>query len=215
MTYISLWTRIKGILRRWEYWVGILGVIITIFLAVLIVINRDVVQQLTGYGYFGLFFISALGGATVLVPVPMLAVQFAMGGVLAPWFGPAIIAPVFVGLVSSLGETLGALTIYMTGYGGGTSLQNIKERAANGRLAKAYIRLMHLMERRGGWTIFIISAIINPFFYPVTLAAGAIRLGIRKYFFIAFAGKMIKCTAIAYAGYYGLRGVFDFFGIQI
>ena len=215
MSDTSLWTRIKGGLRRWEYWVGILSIAVTIFLAALLILNRDIVQQLSGYGYFGLFFISALGGATVLVPVPMLAVQFAMGGVLAPWFGPAIIAPVFVGLVSSLGETLGALTIYMTGYGGGTSLQNIKERGTRGRLAKAYIRLMNMMERRGGWTIFIISAIINPFFYPVTLAAGAMRFGIRKYFFIAFAGKSIKCTAIAYAGYYGVRGVFEFFGIQL
>ena len=215
MTETSLWTRIKGGLKRWEYWVGILGILVTVFLALLLILNRDIVQQLSGYGYFGLFFISALGGATVLVPVPMLAVQFAMGGVLSPWFGPSIIAPVFVGLVSSLGETLGALSIYMTGYGGGASLQNIRERGAHGRLAKAYIRLMNLMEKRGGWTIFIISAIINPFFYPVSLAAGAMRLGIRKYFLIAFAGKMIKCTAIAYAGYYGVRGVFDFFGIQL
>jgi len=215
VTDTSLWTKLKGGLKRWEYWAGILGVVVTVFLAVLIILNRDIVQQFTGYGYFGLFFISALGGATVLVPVPMLAVQFAMGGVLAPWFGPAITAPFFVGLVSSLGETLGALTIYMTGYGGGTPLQKIREQGAEGRLAKAYIRLMNLMERRGGWTIFIISAIINPFFYPVSLAAGDMRLGIRKYFIIAFAGKAIKCTAIAYAGYYGVRGIFEFFGIQL
>jgi len=212
----NFWQKVRIGLKRWEYWVGILGLLVTIFLALLIVLNRDIVEQLSAYGYAGLFLVSALGGATVLIPVPMLAVQFAMGGVLEPWLGPLIIAPIFVGLVSSLGETLGALTIYMTGYGSGTPLKTrqMKE-GEKGWFTRNYIRIMNLMERRGGLTIFIISAVINPFFYPVSLAAGAIRFGIRKYFIIAFAGKMIKCTAIAYAGYFGVRGIFEILGLEI
>ena len=106
-------------LKRWEYWVGILSVVFTLALAALIIFKWETVQALEGYGYLGGFAISALGGATVIVPVPMLAVQFALGGILKPWFGPEFMAPVFIGLVFSLGETLGALTIYFTGYGGG------------------------------------------------------------------------------------------------
>lgn len=198
-------------LKRWEYWVGILSVAFTIALAALIVFKWEAVQALEGYGYAGGFAISALGGATVIVPVPMLAVQFALGGVLEPWFGPDVVAPVFIGLVFSLGETLGALTIYYTGYGGGTPFAN----AETGRIQRAYLRLMGLMERRGSIILFLLSAIINPFFYPAALAAGALRLGVRKYFLICFAGKTIKCTAIAYAGYFGLRGIFSALGIPL
>ncbi len=198
-------------LKRWEYWVGILSVVFTIALAALIVFKWEAVQALEGYGYVGGFAISALGGATVVIPVPMLAVQFALGGVLKPWFGPEFMAPVFVGLVCSLGETLGALTIYFTGYGGGMPFAHTEA----GRIQRAYLRLMRLMERRGSITLFLLSAIINPFFYPAALAAGALRLGIRKYFLVCFAGKTIKCTAIAYAGYFGLRGIFSALGIHL
>jgi len=118
----GIWPKVIIALRRWEFWVAVLGVAITLFLAIFIALNKDIVQQLSGYGYLGLIIISALGGATVLIPVPMLAIQFAMGGVLDPWFGPMVVGPLFVGLVAGLGETIGALTIYMTGYGGGTPL---------------------------------------------------------------------------------------------
>lgn len=203
--------KLKAVLKRWEFWVGFLGFALTFAFAIVIVWRWEFVQALEGYGYAGGFFISALGGATVIIPVPTLAVQFALGGVLKPWFGPEFMAPVFVGVVCSLGETLGAMTIYFTGYGGGTPFA----RAKAGRLKRAYLRLMGLMERRGSITLFLLSAIINPFFYPAALAAGAVRFGIRRYFLISFAGKTIKCTAIAYAGYFGLRGIFSALGIPL
>jgi len=206
------WAKVKGALKKWQYWVGILGVVLTLAIAVVVVVYWEAVQELAGYGYLGLFFISAVGGGTVIIPVPALAVQFTLGGVLAPWFGPVSVGPIFVGLVAGLGETLGALSIYMTGYGGGTPFTKTE---SSGRLGRAYIRLMTLMERRGTLTIFVLSAIINPFFYPVSLAAGAMRFGIRRYFVIAWAGKTIKCTGVAYAGYFGLRGLFNFLGISI
>jgi membrane protein YqaA with SNARE-associated domain len=212
----GIWHNIRKGLKRWEYWVGVLGLIVTILLALLIIVNRDVVEQLSAYGYAGLLLVSTLGGATVLIPVPMLAVQFAMGGVLEPWIGPPALAPLFVGLVSGFGETLGALTIYMTGYGSGTPFKTRQmEEGEKGWFTRNYIRIMKLMERRGGLTIFVISAVINPFFYPVSLAAGAVRFGIKKYFLIAFAGKTVKCTAIAYAGYFGVRGIFTTLGIDL
>jgi membrane protein YqaA with SNARE-associated domain len=196
----------------WQYWLGISAMVITLVLAALVVIKWEAVQDLAGVSYLGLFIISALGGATVIIPVPTLAVQFAMGGVLQPWFGPAIIGPLFVGVVAGFAETIGALSIYLTGFGGGTSLARSSEK---GRLHRMYLKLTKLMERRGKLTLFLVSAIINPFFYPVSLAAGAVRFGIWKFFAIAWAGKTIKCIGIAYAGYYGLRGLFEMLGISL
>jgi len=188
--------------RRWEYYVGVLGIFLTVAMAVAVVYFWDSVQRLEGYGYAGAFFISILGGATIIIPVPMLAVVFALGGVLTPYW---------VGVAAGLGETVGALTIYMTGYGGGTALINSK----HGRIQAAYGRLMGLMERRGSWTLFLLSAILNPFFYPAALTAGALRFGMRRYFIICWVGKTIKGMTVAYAGYYGLRGLLRMLGMPV
>ena len=194
--------RVRRGARRWEYYVGVLGAIVTIAMAVAVVYFWELVHALEGYGYAGAFFISILGGATIIVPVPMLAVVFALGGVLTPYW---------VGAASGLGETVGALTIYMTGYGGGTALINSK----HGKIQAAYGRLMGLMERRGSWTLFLLSAILNPFFYPAALTAGALRFGIRRYFIICWMGKTIKGMTVAYAGFYGLRGLMQMLGMPV
>ncbi len=212
MTEKSFRQRLKSIFSRWEYLVGISSVVVTLALAALVVVKWEAVQQATGVSYFGLFLVSALGGATVIIPVPMLAVQFAMGGILQPWFGPAVIGPVFVGAVAGFAETIGALSIYLTGVGGSRGLAGFNK---EGRLQRWYLKLIKLMERRGKLTLFLVSAVINPFFYPVSLAAGAVRFGIWRFFAIAWAGKTVKCIGIAYAGYYGLRGIFEVFGIEL
>jgi uncharacterized membrane protein YdjX (TVP38/TMEM64 family) len=183
------------------YIVGITGIVVTSLMAVAVVYYWEYVQALEGYGYLGAFLISITGGATILVPVPMLAVVFALGGVLTPYW---------VGIAAGLGETFGALTIYMTGHGAGTALFR-----SNGRLQGAYLRIMGVMERRGSLALFLLAAILNPFFYPAALAAGAMRFGVRKYFFITWAGKTIKGLTVAYAGYWGLRGLLRWLGMPV
>lgn len=206
---------LKGLGKRWEYWISILTVVITGALALVIVLEWRTVQQMAGYGYFGGFVISALGGATVLVPMPMAAVQFALGGVLKPWFGPALFGPVCVGLVCGLGESVGALTIYASGYSGGTPLADSALNYGSGRIQRWYLKLMRLVEKRGSWLLFMLSALMNPFFYPASLALGAVRFGARRYFLICFIGKSIKCTCIAFGGYFGLAGIFRALNIPI
>lgn len=183
------------------YILGMIGVVATLFMAVAVVYFWELVRALEGYGYLGAFLISILGGATIIVPVPMLAIVFALGGVLTPYW---------VGIAAGLGETIGALVIYMTGHGAGTALFG-----SEGKLQSAYLRMMRLMEQRGSLTLFLLSAILNPFFYPAALAAGATRFGIRKYFFICFAGKTIKGFTVAYAGYWGLRWLLRMLGMPI
>ena len=194
--------QMKGTYRRWEYYIGILGVVLTIVMAVAVIYFWEFVQALEGYGYAGAFFISILGGATIIIPVPMLAIVFALGGVLSPYW---------VGVAAGIGETVGAVAIYMAGYGGGTALLNSR----HGKIQAAYQRLMNLMERRGSWTLFLLSAVLNPFFYPAALTAGALRFGIRRYIFISLAGKTIKGMTVAYAGYFGLRGLLRWLGMPV
>jgi membrane protein YqaA with SNARE-associated domain len=187
----------------WAYILGCIGIVLTIGMAVAIVIYKDQVQELQQYGYVGAFFVSILGGATIIIPVPMLAIVFALGGVMPePWL---------VGICAALGETVGALTIYMTGHGAGKAISSAK----SGRVQRAYEKMLSLIERRGAIALFAVTSVINPFFYPAAFACGALRFGLRKYIFIVLLGKMIKSMTTVYAGYYGIKGLFRMIGIEI
>ena len=86
------------------YIIGIAGAILTIMMAFAVVYFGEWVRALEAYGYLGAFFISILGGATIIIPVPMLAVVFALGGVMNhTWL---------VGLAAALGETLSHQEFY-------------------------------------------------------------------------------------------------------
>lgn len=195
--------KVRKVLGKKAYITGIVGIVVTLLMAVAVVYFWEFVRGLETYGYFGVFVISVLGGATIIVPVPMLAVVFALGGVMK--------YPVLVGVAAGLGETLGALTIYMTGYGGGTALIN----SNHSKIQAVYSRLVRWMGLRGSLLLFVLAAVLNPFFYPAALTAGALRFGIRRYFFICWAGKTIKGMTVAFAGYWGLRGLLRMLGIPI
>jgi membrane protein YqaA with SNARE-associated domain len=185
------------------YFLGIFGIVATVLMAVAIVYFGESLRALKGLGYVGAFIISILGGATIIIPVPMLAVVFALGGVMHhTWL---------VGIASALGELVGALTIYMTGHGAGRVLSSSK----HGKIQSAYERLLGLMERRGPLTLFIVASVVNPFFYPTALAAGALRFGLKRYIPIVLAGKIIKAMTVVYAGYWGLKGLFQAIGVEL
>jgi len=177
---------------RLEYIVSAVSVAITVAIIVAIVRNLDVVRSLSGYGYAGVLVVSILAGGTIIVPVPGLAVVFSLGGVLNP---------LWVGMVAGLGEALGAVTIYLTGMGGRTVMQK--------RFPRFYPRMVDWVRRRGHMAVFLYSAVLNPFFYPLTLASGALRLGLWRFFFLCWAGKTVKGLTVAYAGYFGLRWLFN------
>jgi membrane protein YqaA with SNARE-associated domain len=202
--------KLKQALKRWEYHVGVWGIILTVALAIGVVFYWQEIRDVAHYGYLGAFVISVLGGATVVGPVPMTPVIFALGTVMKPSFAPYL-GPVFVGAAAGLGETVGGMSIYMTGYGGGAAISKIK----HDRVQAVYDRMLKWVERRGSLTLFVLSAIINPLFYPAALAAGALRFGLRKYFFICWGGKTIKGMTVAMVGYWGLGGLLRALGVPI
>jgi membrane protein YqaA with SNARE-associated domain len=185
---------------RGAYILSVFSIVFTILCAIAIIYFVDEVRELQQYGYLGVFFISLIGGATAIIPVPMLAILFALGGVMHyPWL---------VGLISALGELIGSLTIYFTGLGAGKAIKHT-------RLQSAYDRMLGLMARRGSLTLFLVASVLNPFFYPAALAAGAVRFGLKKYVFIVLLGKTIKNLTVVYAGYWGLKGLFALIGIKL
>jgi membrane protein DedA with SNARE-associated domain len=191
---------------RRSFILGILGAALTVAMVAAIIIYNDKLRSLQGWGYLGAFIISILGGATVIVPVPMLPVVFALGGAMGnPW-------PVFLlGLAAAAGEVIGGITIYLTGQGAGRAISNNK----NGRMQKAYERMLCFIERRGVLALFLVTFIVNPFFYPAAFACGALRMGLKKFVPVIIVGKIIKCMTVVYAGYFGFNALFRALGISV
>ena len=204
------WAKLRGIIKRWEYWIGGVGLALTVGVVVAVIFYFDDIQALGAYGYLGAFLIGVFGGATYIAPVPMLPVIFVLGTVLRPSFAPYM-GPVFVGIAAGLGETVGALTIYMTGYGGGAAIANTK----HAKVRAIYSRILGWMERKGALVLFIFSAVINPFFYPIAFTAGATHYSLKKYIIIFAIGKSIKGITVAAAGYWGLGSILRALGVPI
>ena len=157
--------------------------IIALVLAISVAIFafREQFAELAAVGYPGIFLVSLLGNATVVLPAPSLALVFAMGSALPP---------VLVGVVAGAGEALGELTGYALGYGGQAVIEN----------ETTYGRLVAWMERRGGITVFVLSVIPNPFFDLAGIAAGSLRYPVWRFLLFCWMGKTIKTTLVAYAG---------------
>ncbi len=204
------WEKFKAASKRWEYYVGIGGLLLTVAVMVAVFGYWEQIRALEHYGYLGAFIISIFGGAIVIAPIPMTPAVFALGTVMKPDFAPYM-GPVFVGMAAGLGETIGGISTYLTGYGGGTTLKNLKE----GKIKAVYDRMTRWVERRGSLTLFVLSAVINPFFYPAALAAGALRFGLWRYFFICLLGKTIKGITVAAAGYWGLGSLLRALGVPV
>jgi len=67
-----------------ELYLRILVLILVLGVTVAIFVFRDRVANLAGYGYLGAFLISLLSSATILLPVPGIAVICAIGATYDP-----------------------------------------------------------------------------------------------------------------------------------
>ncbi len=187
----------KGIAKK-EYIVGGLALAITFLGCLVAIYYWEYISHLSKYGYAGVFVISILAGGTVFVPIPGLLVVFTLGSVLKP---------ALVGALAGLGEALGSMGIYLTGYGGRGVFQNTSR--------GLYAHLSAWLHRHGSVAVFINSAIFNPLFYPFTAIAGMLRFGLIKFFLVCWAGKTVKGMIVAYAGYLGLRTVLRWLGMPL
>ena len=152
-----------------------------VVLSILIFIFRGEFVRLEGYGLFGLFILSIIGNATIVLPVPV---------VLTAFLGGAIFNPFLVAVVVSLGATIGELTGYMAGVGGGAFVEK------DVRIQK----VKKWMDKYGLWTIFFLAAVPNPLFDLAGIIAGATKISIYKYLPIVWAGKLIKFGIFSYLG---------------
>lgn len=200
--------KLKNTLKRWEFWVGILTVVLTFSLAILVVVYWQSFQDMAGYSYLGMFFISIIGGATVIIPVPSLALQFTMG---------AVLHPAIIGTVAGLGTGIGGTLIYLFGRSGRRLFINtdFSIQKYDNLIARWLSRLTGWTRRRGSLTVFLMSAMLNPVFFPMAFAIGASRFRMWRFFTMCWAGNTVKSMIIAYLGYFGLGSLLRWLGIDV
>ncbi|MCJ7515313.1 MAG: VTT domain-containing protein [Dehalococcoidia bacterium] len=192
---------------------GGLSLVVTVALCIVAIYYKDSLLNtghLAQYGLFGMLIIAFLGGSILsmlAIPVPYWLLVFTLPSILAPQF--QIGAPILVGLISGLGASLGQLLTFMLGLGSRDLSQKLAYKVNRGFYDRALIWAQH----HGSLAVFAMSAIINPFHLPMTLAIASLRYPSWKFFLFSLLGNLVKSTFIAFCGYFGLTSLFHFLGV--
>lgn len=173
----------------------ILAILISIAVIALTTRFKDALLAFGQLGLVGLFLLSVLGNATVLLPAPVFVVACAAG----PIYGPLA-----TGIVAGVGSAIGEMTGYMAGYGGTVVLPQ----------GAVYQRLHTLMGRYGPLVIFALAALPNPLFDVGGLMAGMLKMHPLTFVIATAAGKALRLMLIALACTGGLPFLAQFLNPQ-
>jgi uncharacterized membrane protein YdjX (TVP38/TMEM64 family) len=142
---------------------------------------KNINAYFKGYEYLGVFVISLILNATIIIPGSAMAVISSLGGILP--------LPFVVGLVGAIGAGIGEMTGYVAGRAGREIL------AKN----KIYVRVEGWVHRWGMLAVFLLS--IFPFLFDIVgIIAGATRMPVWKFFLACWLGRTILYVAVAYIG---------------
>ena len=153
-------------------------------IAFALIYSSDFIGRIGNWGYLGIFFVQVMNSATIVLPAPGHAYTFAIG---------ASLNPMIIGVVGGLGASIGELTGYLLGSTG-------RHLLTGGRW---YGRFESVANRWAGPALFTIAALPFPFDIG-GVWAGAARYPVWKFLALVTAGKVIKVTMIAGAGYYSI-----------
>jgi uncharacterized membrane protein YdjX (TVP38/TMEM64 family) len=170
----------------------VLAIAAVIGITVYIYSIRDRAEEFAAFGYPGIFLVAMMANATVFLPAPGVAIVFAMGSVFNP-FG--------VALAAGTGGAIGELSGYLAGFSG----QAVVERT------DIYDRISPWIEKYGGWTILVLSAIPNPFFDIAGVAAGMAKMKLWRFLLFCWVGQLIKMAMFAFAGAYSIEWIASFY----
>jgi membrane protein YqaA with SNARE-associated domain len=167
-------------------WKHILALLFGIAITVLVIIYANRIRDYEEIGYIGIFLLTLLGNATVLVPVPVLApLNIVLGGVLTH--------PLMLGLIIGVASSIGEIVGYLVGYAGNEIVTS----------SKVYKKMEARIKKYGLGTIFFLALIPNPLFDVAGLVAGAIGIKWWKFLLAMGAGKIVRAIIFSYIGYGG------------
>lgn len=159
----------------------ILLFLLVIGLSVYLFSIRSQIQQFQEYGYPGIFLFNLLSSATLILPVPGVAITSLMG---------AVFHPFWVAVAAGSGAALGELSGYLAGFSGHVVVER----------TPAYERVETIMRRYGAIAILVLAFIPNPLFDIAGVVAGALRMPVWRFLIVCLVGKILKMLLFAYGG---------------
>jgi membrane protein DedA with SNARE-associated domain len=161
----------------------ILAILFVVVISIVIYSVRDQAEKLAYYGYPGIFLLVMLAYGTVILPAPGAVIVFTVGAV-------THLHPVGIALAAGLGATIGELSGYLAGVGGRATIER----------SKTFVRFSGWLQKYGGWVILIMASFPNPLFDVVGMAAGVLKIPLRKFLLFCWIGETIKMFLLAYFG---------------
>ena len=153
----------------------------------------DRVAQLQEYGYLGVFLISLIFNATIVLPAGNILLLATLGATLP--------SPFLVGIAGGAGAAIGELTGYAAGYSGRAIVKR----------ERLYTRVETWVGKWGSLTIFLVS--IVPFVFDlVGIAAGVLRIPVWKFLIACWLGRTILYLFIALASAWGWEILLRYLG---
>lgn len=161
--------------------IGLASLMLAVLISGMIFFYKDDLAGLKNFGFLGIFLLSILSNATIILPVPTVFIAFA---------GGSFLNPVPVALATAAGATAGELTGYLAGVGGRAVTAN----------PKIYRWTDKLMKRYGWLALAALAAIPNPLFDIAGIIAGMSGYSVWRFLAATMAGKTIKFLAFAFLG---------------
>lgn len=161
--------------------IRVLAFIAVVGLTVILYLNRSKVGQLGVFGYPGIFLVSLISNASLILPIPGVLFTSAMGLVFNPWW---------VALAAGSGAAVGELSGYMAGFSGQGIIEN----------KKWYDTVTGWIKKYGNLTIFLLALIPNPLFDIGGMVAGALRMPLWRFLFFCWLGKIGKMLIFSLGG---------------
>lgn len=147
------------------------------------------------WGLLGLFVVSIIGNAAVILPLPTFIIVFLAGSTMNPWL---------VGIVAGAGGAIGEMTAYAVGLGGREVIE--------GRNSRWLVKAKKWSDNWGVFPIIIFFAATPLPFDIIGIFSGIIKYDIKKFFVATLIGKTIASLALAWAGFYSVSWVLTLFG---
>ena len=157
-----LLNRIRRLVFRWQ---AILLLLIAASVLGLLLIpeptfDREYFERV---GYPGLFLVTLMANASIILPTP---------GFIAVVVAGAVLNPLLVALIGAAGMTIGELSGYLVGRAGSTVSAG-KNNNGESRWSRWTAFSSKLVKRWGVLGIFILAALPNPLFDIAAVAASA------------------------------------------
>ncbi len=159
----------------------ILALVFVVGLTIFLYINREKVRELESFGYPGIFLVSLLANATLILPLPGVLFTSAMG---------AVFNPFWVAVAAGSGAALGELSGYLAGFSG----QGIVEKTEWSEKFERWMR------KYGPITILVLSFVPNPIFDVAGITAGILKMPLWQFLLFSWIGKVLKMLVFSYGG---------------